>query len=546
MAEKSDDFRVRLATFHVDERDLKILATLRDFARDRLPQLIEEKASSLPEWPAVTAVLSKPEVKAARISHWQRLVGGRLDAEFIASAHRLGRTLQANGLPIFGVSLCAVSVLHAVTEELRLSAPPRFWSRRGDALRRQLLDSLSRAVWLHSELLLETFTEAADQARTTSLRMMAERVEKDSRAAIAGVSGAMQRMMADTEAMSKGAREVAADSASVNRAASAAEQNVVSVTAAADELSASIQEVTRQIIGTTDATKRASERGNEGRDCISKLSVEVDRIGGIARLIAEIAGQTNLLALNATIEAARAGEAGKGFAVVASEVKALAAQTARATEDIARQVEGVSAVTERAVAVVREMADAVSDVDQAAAAIAAAMEEQTASTREIVRAINEAASATSALSTQVGDMAGRTGAAGDKALVVRDAASSAQTAVDELSQVLVRIVRDSTPEVNRRAHPRMQAGMRATVTAPGIAGGVDATVVDLSLGGCRLDAEGLDLPVGASATLRFASGVQAQAKVLASNPYRLAFLADDSTQRALARMIDAATLPAVA
>jgi methyl-accepting chemotaxis protein len=34
----------------------------------------------------------------------------------------------------------------------------------------------------------------------------------------------------------------------------------------------------------------------------------VSRIGGIARLIADIAGWTNLPVLNATIEAARAGE----------------------------------------------------------------------------------------------------------------------------------------------------------------------------------------------------------------------------------------------
>ena len=43
---------------------------------------------------------------------------------------------------------------------------------------------------------------------------------------------------------------------------------------------------------------------------VDSLNVRVDQIGGIVKLIKEIADQTNLLALNAAIEAARAGKAG--------------------------------------------------------------------------------------------------------------------------------------------------------------------------------------------------------------------------------------------
>ncbi len=518
-----------MTAFHVTEADLGQLAGLRDFAATRLPALIEQKATDLPDWPEVTAVLRHAAVQPVRVAHWQRLVSGRLDGEFVASTHLLGRVLHEQGLPIFGVSLCAVSVLHAVAEALGLAAPAGRWPGRGQAARARLQASLSRVVWLHSELLLETFTEAISEARRLSLRAMAERVEAESRNAVAGLTTTMGRVIGDATAMADSIGVLAEDGQTVTLATEEAQRNVQTVAAATEQLGASIQEIAQQITGATGATRRATEHGHEGRKRIATLAEEVGRIGGVARLIAGIAGQTNLLALNATIEAARAGEAGKGFAVVANEVKSLAAQTAKATEEISRQVQEVSSATDNAVTVVREMAGAVAEIDQAAAAIAATMEQQTAATREIVRAVAKASAATGAVSERIGLVSNRADAAARQSASVRDAAQEAQAGMDELNHSLIRIVREAAPEVERRGHERLAVAMPAELIAPSLGNRpVGITLVDLSQGGCRMGPDAPTLPLGSAVTLRLAAAkLELPAQVASGNdPLRLRFLAE--------------------
>ncbi len=358
--------------------------------------------------------------------------------------------------------------------------------------------------------------------RTRALQEMAEIVETQTATAVDKVAGQMETLVDQVLTMATTSESIAVESAAVSAAADLAQQNVQAVASATEELGASIREITAQVNSTSVNTRRAADRGVEGRETIGALSAAVDRIGGVARLIADIAGQTNLLALNATIEAARAGEAGKGFAVVASEVKQLAAQTARATDDIARQLQQVTDATGRAVNVVREMADAVSEVDQSATAIAAAMEEQAAATQEIARAIAETSSAANDVTGRIGIVSQQTQQAGEHSTAVMSNAVTVRVAVADLRTAVIKALRQSTPEVDRREHPRLPLALTVQFST-GHAGAVrvEAMLSDISLGGCRMAEPVPGLVLGTRYTLHadaLAAGLVLPAEVVAMEP----------------------------
>jgi methyl-accepting chemotaxis protein len=163
------------------------------------------------------------------------------------------------------------------------------------------------------------------------------------------------------------------------------------VAAGAEQLNASVQEISEAMVKSKDTATAAVERVEVADQQAQRLSTAAGAMSSIVELIGDITGQINLLALNATIESARAGEAGRGFAVVASEVKNLANQAKQATDKIGSEIGNLNGISSDVVDALNAIKTAIQNVNEYVSSTAAAVEEQSTVTHEMSSSMRRAA-----------------------------------------------------------------------------------------------------------------------------------------------------------
>ena len=437
----------RLAVFRITDDDIRALNGMREFAARRLPALLEELHGAFSGWPEVQVALMKPAIRQVRLAHWARVTVGDFGDGFLESAEAVASAFYGNAIPGSAVSVCHASVIDGIIRDLDLAEDGKPVRRLFRSGRRHagaaLRSALNKAAWLDLEVLLETYA-AAERDGRQALRKMAETIEHDAGVAVETVSSLTTDMSATAMAMSATAARTGQNASEAAAAAGETLLTAQTVASAAEQLSASIGEIMQQVSHSSAAAQKAVVAGRGARDSIEALSQQAQQIGQVTEAIADIAARTNLLALNATIEAARAGDAGKGFAVVASEVKQLATQTARSTEDITRQISAVRQATAHAAAEVARMVTMIGEIDGITTSVAAAVEEQSAATSEIARSVGATAGAANQMSQRTDDLRGAAGETDRQAAAVRQTAGVLETAVQQLREAVVRVVRTST------------------------------------------------------------------------------------------------------
>jgi methyl-accepting chemotaxis protein len=392
---------------HSLESDGKTIAVL-------AAKTVEKAKENYPNLDAISAELSQKTQNfiAKNSDEMERLLNVRIAGFYSVLITRL--TIAA--IAVLGGGIIFAAIVRSITKpislvvnlmgkitngELDVQIPK---SNRGDEIG-VLLNSLQvfhdAAIENEKSQKFEFERNVNEQKRAHLIQKLTADFEHKVRGIIATVASASTELTHTAEGVTMLMDEAANSSQNAVGGSVQTTYDVQSVASAAEEMSASVREISLQLQTTNKLANDSREKTIAADEKASMLGTAAQKVSQAVTLIASIAGQINLLALNATIESARAGEAGKGFAVVAHEVKNLANQTNKSVEDVGKMIGEMNEASSAIIESLRSIKESVENVSSASSNIAAAVEEQSVTTNEITRNMHSAAQSTQVMSDNI-------------------------------------------------------------------------------------------------------------------------------------------------
>ncbi len=404
--------------FDVDEKVIDALALAWQIIAPHMETVLSEFYGKVKANPELAGFFNDEEhmqhAREKQLAHWQRLFTGKFDAEYTASAERVGQVHYRIGLPnLYFMSMYT----HATKEIIQILSARNGRFGRGKYV--HLIEPAVTAVMIDCEMVSDAFKCAEVEDQTIAFEKMDEIIREIGRGHMSARIGLpypesyeasrqafnsmAERLEAVFNTVSENASGVNAMTHEVSKMADDLSERAQGQAAAVEQSNAAVSELASSLHENNEGFKRAIEASSTNRsgaesglaaagranEAMEKIKTGFEDITKITGDIEVISFQTNLLALNASVEAARAGEAGKGFAVVASEVSSLAKRASELTETIRAMITSSSQVVDKGAVLFEETQESLNQIMDAAASVSSEIEAAVEAARTQAMTIDE-------------------------------------------------------------------------------------------------------------------------------------------------------------